>query len=223
MTPMALDHLFIAAGTLEEGVAWCEATLGITPGPGGRHALMSTHNRLFSIASRAFPSAYAEIIAIDPHAPPPGRARWYGLDQPALQAALRQGPQLVHWVARTPHAQARLAALKSLGLDGGEVLSAERQTPHGWLRWQISVRPDGVPLGAGALPTWITWEGAHPGDSLPDQGVALQGLSLGRVAPEVASALELPAQVSVSAEGAAPAVRAVLATPQGEVVLRSPT
>jgi hypothetical protein len=30
-----LDHLVVAARTLDEGVAWCEATLGVTPGPGG--------------------------------------------------------------------------------------------------------------------------------------------------------------------------------------------
>jgi hypothetical protein len=52
-----LDHLVIAAATLEEGVAWCEATLGVTPGPGGKHPLMGTHNRLLSIATAVFPDA----------------------------------------------------------------------------------------------------------------------------------------------------------------------
>jgi uncharacterized membrane protein YphA (DoxX/SURF4 family) len=42
----ALDHLVIMASTLAQGVAWCEATLGVTPGPGGEHPLMGTHNRL---------------------------------------------------------------------------------------------------------------------------------------------------------------------------------
>ena len=51
-----LDHLVIMANTLNEGVAWCEATLGVTPGPGGEHPLMSTHNRLLRIDSKAFPS-----------------------------------------------------------------------------------------------------------------------------------------------------------------------
>ncbi len=30
-----LDHLVVAARTLEDGVAWCEATLGVTPGLSG--------------------------------------------------------------------------------------------------------------------------------------------------------------------------------------------
>ena len=61
-----IDHLVIAARTLDEGVRWCEATLGVAPGPGGTHPLMGTHNRLLSIASDEFAQAYLEIIAIDP-------------------------------------------------------------------------------------------------------------------------------------------------------------
>lgn len=61
-----IDHLVIVAKTLEQGVQWCEATLGITPGPGGEHAQYGTHNRLFKIATPAYPLAYFEIIAINP-------------------------------------------------------------------------------------------------------------------------------------------------------------
>ena len=59
-----IDHLVVATASLAEGVQWCEKTLGITPGPGGEHPLMGTHNRLISVASPAFPLAYLEIIAI---------------------------------------------------------------------------------------------------------------------------------------------------------------
>jgi hypothetical protein len=92
-----IDHLVIAAHDLAHGVHWCEQTLGVTPGPGGRHPLMSTHNRLLKLdAGPGHPRAYLEIIAIDPEAPPPGRARWFGLDDAALQASLREAPRLVH-------------------------------------------------------------------------------------------------------------------------------
>ena len=84
-----VDHLVVMAASLAEGVAWCEATLGVTPGPGGEHPLMGTHNRLLRIASPAFPQAYLELIAIDPDAPALGRVRWFGLDDPALQARLQ--------------------------------------------------------------------------------------------------------------------------------------
>ena len=49
MTAAAVDHLVVAAATLADGVAWCERTLGVTPGPGGRHPLFGTHNRLLKI------------------------------------------------------------------------------------------------------------------------------------------------------------------------------
>jgi hypothetical protein len=50
-----LDHLVVLAATLDEGAAWCEATLGVAPGAGGRHALMGTHNRLLRIDGEGFP------------------------------------------------------------------------------------------------------------------------------------------------------------------------
>jgi Glyoxalase-like domain len=99
VTTLALDHLVVAAGTLAEGVACCEQTLGIRPEAGGQHALMGTHNPVFGIASAEFPRAYFEIIAIDPEMPAPGHARWYELDDAALQSALEHGPRLVHWIA----------------------------------------------------------------------------------------------------------------------------
>ena len=162
----SVDHLVVGAATLEQGVAWCEATLGVMPGPGGKHPLMGTHNRLLAIGSPAFPRAYLEIIAIDPQAAAPARRRWFDLDDPALRAALAAGPRLIHWVARCDDAVAECAALAAAGIDRGEVLQAERDTPRGLLRWRISVRDDGQRLAGGALPTLIEWGDTHPADSL---------------------------------------------------------
>ncbi|MBX9871661.1 MAG: VOC family protein [Burkholderiaceae bacterium] len=175
----ALDHLVVAAATLDEGVAWCEATLGITPGPGGQHALMGTHNRLFSIASADFPLAYFEIIAIDPAAPAPGRRRWFDMDDQGLQARQRrEGPQLVHWVARVDDARSAVAALRTHGVDRGEVIAASRPTPQGLLQWQITVRPDGQRLFDGLLPTLIQWGAVHPAAAMPASGITLAALEL---------------------------------------------
>jgi len=158
MSGVCVDHLVVAAATLEEGVRWCEATLGVTPGPGGRHDLMGTHNRLFSVAGEGFANAYFEIIAIDPEAAPPGRARWFGLDRLDLSA----GPRLVHWVARTRSLDAQLAALRELGVDGGRALAAHRDTPAGRLNWRIAVRDDGAPPEGGAVPALIEWGERFP-------------------------------------------------------------
>lgn len=103
-----VDHLVVAVRDLDEGVAWCEATFGIEPGPGGQHALMGTHNRLFAIGSARFPRAYCEIIAIDPGAPPPRRTRWYDLDDSVLQQARCAGASACGRTARAwPAAPAR--------------------------------------------------------------------------------------------------------------------
>ena len=57
-----VDHLVVMADSLDQGVAWCEAVLGVTPGPGGEHPLMGTHNRLLRVDSAAFPLAYLEVM-----------------------------------------------------------------------------------------------------------------------------------------------------------------
>ena len=220
---IALDHLVIGARTLDEGVAWCETALGITPGPGGRHAWMGTHNRLFSIATKRFPKAYVEIIAVDPLAPAPSRRRWFDLDDARVQAALKRGPQLIHWVARTPDIGAQLAALREHGCDGGEATPAERETPHGLLRWQISVRSDGRRLCDGALPTWIVWGDVHPTDHMPPSGVELDELQLSGIPAGALAAMALTSGVVASASTGSPALQIALTTPRGRVVLSSPS
>jgi hypothetical protein len=208
-----LDHLVVAAATLDEGVRWCEAELGITPGPGGKHALMGTHNRLFKIAGAQFPNAYFEIIANDPDAPPPGRARWFGLD--ALD--LRGGPRLIHWVARTSALDARLAALSQAGLQAGRAIGASRETPQGRLSWRIAVRDDGTLLHAGALPTLIEWGQQHPASSMPDSGISLRSLTLRGLPLAAARALALSGVRLASDAG--PALSVQLDTPRGPVCL----
>jgi hypothetical protein len=213
---LALDHLVVAARTLAEGVAWCEATFGITPGPGGTHPLMGTHNRLFSIASARFSIAYFEIIAIDPAATPPARRRWFDLDDAALQAALAQGPQLIHWVARCNNIEATLGEWARHGIERGAATAASRETPQGLLRWRISVRDDGARLFDGALPTLIEWGDVHPTAAMPASGVVLESLQLGGL-PEPLRPLVAIDGVSVAS--AAPALQARLTTPQGRTVL----
>jgi hypothetical protein len=217
---LELDHLVVAAATLAEGVAWCEATFGRVPEAGGKHPLMGTHNRIFGIGSKRFPRAYFEIIAIDPEAAVPSRPRWFGLDEPALRRALAEGPRLIHWVARCADVAAVAAAFRAEGIDPGTVVEAERSTPRGLLRWRITVRPDGRCLGEGALPTLIEWSGVHPAASLPPSGIELAALTL--ASEHVPDALfgRLAAAAGVErAPPGAPALRAVLDTPRGRITL----
>lgn len=224
----ALDHLVVLAATLPDGVAWCEATLGITPGPGGEHPLMGTHNRLINISSPGFPSAYLEVIAINTGATPAraaGAKRWFDMDNAVLQASLRQhGPQLAHYVVRVPDTAATVSALAQQGIDRGRVLAASRPTPHGTLAWQISVRDDGQRLFDGCLPTLITWSGAHPTDTMADSGVSLQSLALQH--PQAATLLAACETIGIAATVAitsadTPRLTAQFTTPRGTVVLSS--
>ena len=214
----AVDHLVVGAHTLEQGAQWCERVLGATPAAGGKHVLMGTHNRLMAIGSAAFPRAYLEIIAIDPAAPKPQRPYWFGLDRPALQARLRQGPKLVHAVARCDTLDAALARLAGLGVDAGHALAAERANAHGVLRWRIAVRDDSQLLFGGALPTLIEWGVQHPSAMLPASPVGLAALSLGGLPAAVGEALALPG-VPLRETGAA--LIAELDTPRGRVRLSS--
>lgn len=213
-----IDHLVIGAASLEQGVAWCEATLGMPPGPGGAHAFMGTHNRLLRIDGPGFANCYLEIIAIDPAALPPDRVRWFGLDDPAVQARLAQGPQLLTAVARTPDVAALRAGLIDAGQDPGPALAAQRPTPEGLLSWRILVRDDGALPGQGRLPVGIAWQGRHPTEAMPASAVVLQSLRLGALRPREAALLRLRgAQVAPGG----PALAVTLQTPLGTVELAS--
>ncbi|MBI3369999.1 MAG: VOC family protein, partial [Burkholderiales bacterium] len=174
-----------------------------------------THNRLLALSGEAFARCYLEIIAIDPDAPEPGRARWFGMDAPALQAALRESPRFIHAVARTPNIEMHRWGLINLGLDPGVPLAAERATPNGKLAWRIAVRDDGAIECGGRLPTLIEWQGRHPADAMPASGLALQALTQGGLPPRVASVLRLR-----FIDNAAPdRLQAVIDTPRGPVTL----
>jgi hypothetical protein len=160
-TTSRIDHLVVAAHSLEQGAQWCEAMLGVLPLAGGKHPLMGTHNRLLGLAGRR----YLEVIAIDPRAPPPSRPRWFSLDEPAMRERLGRGPALIHWVERTEDLEAALASYP----QPVEVLDATR----GDLAWRITVPADGRLPGGGTLPTLIQWKGPHPGDRLPPSGCEL--------------------------------------------------
>ena len=228
-----IDHLVVLAANLEAGVQWCEATLGITPGPGGEHELYGTHNRLFKIATPTNPLAYLEIIAINPHAVRPKKkqpTRWFDMDDEALRATVAQEPRLVHFVASTPDLLAARMALRMVGIDRGPAIHASRRTSKGVLNWQISVRADGQRLFNGALPSLIQWGKSvatdplrlHPRNSLPRSGVTLHSLSVQHPSVDMLQAAFLAiglSQVEVT-EGAANII-ATLNTPKGLVKLQS--
>lgn len=218
-----VDHLVIGAASLDEGAAWCEATLGVTPQPGGEHPLMGTHNRLLRIATVDYPRAYLEIIAVQPGREPQGGRRWFDLDDESVRDALhREGPRLLHFVAAVPDVRAAMGSLQALDVDRGEVVRASRQTPRGLLQWQITIRPDGKRLFDGALPTLIEWGEAHPAPALPESRVTLRGLGASHPqAPRLRQACEAIGLQGFDIKEGAPRLCAVFDTPRGRVRLDS--
>jgi len=218
MQPCALDHLVVAARSLEEGVAHVRERLGVEVPYGGTHPLMGTHNCLMRLGETAF----LEVISVDPQASSPNRPRWYALDSTRMQARLATRPALITWVVRCPDIAACAAASQ---IDTGPVIEGRR----GELVWQITVPTDGSMPEGGLFPTLIQWPeqaGAHgPAARMPDMGCTLDGLILRHRAPEAlqAALASIGADMLVTVEDCgddAPGLLARIATPAGVAELR---
>lgn len=205
------DHLVVTAASLEQGMAWVEDRLGISMAPriGGEHVRLGTHNALMSLG----PGFYLEVIAINPEAPPPSRARWFALDALSAGAA----PRLAHWVARTGDIH---AALQASTIQPGIVEEMSR----GKLHWLITIAADGALQCDGALPSLIQWQSEpHPAAALPELGCRLERLALEHPqAQRIGESLEaIGLRDHRIALRDAPAARlsAAIATPHGVRVL----
>ncbi len=168
MTATRLDHLVVAADTLQKGVEHVEALLGVAMNPGGRHPRMGTHNALLRLGE----AVYLEVIAIDPAAEPPDRPRWFGLDQPLVRGLLKQRPRLLHWVVNTVDIEATRSRCP---VPPGAIESMSR----GELRWRITIPEDSSLPAGGLLPSLIQWQTTtHPASRMPDSGCTLRELTI---------------------------------------------
>ena len=204
-----LDHLVIAASTLDQGTRFLEQLLGVNLQDGGQHLGFGTHNRLLSLGA----DTYLELIAIDPRQTQLQHPIPFGLGAPKMQKAIAEQPSLIAWVASTKSMQSSLP-------DHQQKIGKATAMHRGDLHWTIAMRPDGqlVPDG---LPTLIDWGStAHPCTRLLDVGVRLRKLQIG-ASIEAHSALKQtlndprifiqPAQRSH--------IRATLQTPSGMLAI----
>lgn len=206
-TLAVLDHLTVAALTLEAGVEHVRHCLGVIVPPGGKHPLMATHNCLMRLGEGIF----LEIIAPD-HDATPQRPRWFALDDPAMRARLKLAPRLVSWVMRVPDLH---AALRGLDKSAGEAVPLTR----GSLSWLISVPSDGSMAFGGAFPTLIEWPpGPHPAAQMADLGCRFEQLAIAH--PDSADLTDALAplfrddRVSISGNDTV-RLRATIKTPDG--------
>lgn len=159
---IALDHLVIAARSLEEGRTYVEAVLGVDLSPGGEHPLMGTHNMLIALGRQL----YLEVIAINPDMASPSHRRWFNLD--AFDAA----PRLTNWVCRTDDLETALAAAPP---GSGKISEQFR----GDLSWRFAVPEFGRLPFDDAMPALMQWDSnLHPCGRLPETDLRLSRLDV---------------------------------------------
>ena len=204
---LTIDHIVLSSTDLARDAAVLEERLGVPLSEGGKHTLFGTHNKLLHLGD-----LYLELIAIDPGAPKPERARWFALDD--FSGEMR----LTNWVMATE--KSRCVIRKTL-IDTGDLITVSR----GDLTWQITVPKSGkLPLD-GFAPAIIDWMGTQtPTARLPDVGCTLEKFVVSH--PDAISLRSflgpLHSDPRVDVRGSeVPTFRAILKTPKGAITLTS--
>jgi hypothetical protein len=211
----ALDHIVVAADTLDRGTAYIADMLGVEPAGGGRHEGVGTHNRLLKVAR----GSYLEVIAIDRDAPKPDFPRWFDLDNPAFQARLKIKPRLAAWVVRCD-------AIDLLAADLFGPRARVQSMQRGALTWRFAGPDDGSLPRGGLIPHLIQWDVPDPPAAMmPASGCHLTGLEGIHADPAsvqaVISRLGLEDTIAIHAvsTGLPEGLRARIETPGGIMVL----
>ena len=177
---LKLDHISVIAPSLAEGVSHVRACLDLDVPFGQRHAYMGTYNHLLQLGD----TVYLEIVALDPEADGPGRARWFGLDdRKKVRSDWDEGRRLRGWVARTEAIDAIIAGRR--GIFGEKVpLPAVNSS------FDFAIPDDGsLPLD-GAAPSIIDRRGKPRSmATIADLGARLQSFTLEHPDPAAVEAL----------------------------------
>ncbi|MFU8882397.1 MAG: VOC family protein [Rhodobacterales bacterium] len=202
---LELDHLAVAAETLEAGRDHVESALGVTLQAGGRHPHFGTYNMLLGLED----GLYLEVIAADPDAAAPAVPRWFDLDR------FTGAPRLATWICRGDDLE---AALDKAPPAAGPPVDLMR----GDLRWRMAVAADGQMPFDGAFPALIQWQGAHPAARLVASGCQLRRLVIAH--PDAAALRNAVAGVILDPRvviepGSGFAMQAIFDTPAGLRVL----
>lgn len=169
-----IDHIVIGADSLEQGIEALQQSLDATLPKGSKHDAMSTHNCVAPVGNESF----IEILSIDPDVPAPDRARWFDMDNSAVQAKFKQAASAHCWVVGTSDLDALIA---SSPVDLGEVVFFSR----GERSWRLTIPKDGSLLEEGLIPSFIEWSpGPHPSTGMADLGLELQQVVLTHPDPE---------------------------------------
>ena len=208
MLTTGLDHIILGINDLDRGVAWVEQLTGVRAVWGGVHPGRGTRNALLALGT----SSYLEIIA-----PDPGQRTlsWF------TQLPGMTEPKLLTWAAHTSDlgAAAKNAEAAGLMIDGPH--QGARTCPDGRiLRWRLFYLGDNR---GGLLPFFIEWghDSVHPAlDASTGCNLDLFQLQ----SPDAPKLARLCQTLSINVRvepGARPLIRALIASPRGEVELTS--
>lgn len=209
-----IDHLVVAAKTLEEGEEFIRERLGVGLQAGGKHVALGTHNRVLRLGE----TCYLEVIAIDPQAEKPSRPRWFELDSAKMQERLAKAACLIAWAVRT-------AEIVKLAAQSSEPLGEIKTMSRGNLRWRLTMSGDGHLPGSGLIPFLIEWSTAHPATAMEDSGCSLLGLQGLHPRPEEvlpvieSMGLQRLIEIRQSPAGSEPLLQASIRTPNGTKAL----
>ena len=206
---VAVDHLVYAAPDLDSGIDCIEKLTGIRAAIGGSHPGMGTRNAIIALG----PATYLEIVAPDPAQQDYRGTRIFHVDE-------IDKPRLITWAAKSDDIRATAAIRLPDGGTTGPPMTGSRVRPDAvMLTWELT--HPGTELGEGVVPFFIDWgDTPHPASAAP-AGAVLTGLRAEHPRPNdvlpLLEALGLDLQVDT---GSAPALIAILDTPQGRVELR---
>lgn len=193
-----------AFASLDEGNAWAESVLGVTPAYGGEHVGLGTRNSLLSLGE-----TYLEIIAPDPTQELTGN---FGERLSKLTE-----PGLVTWAVQGQLAEIA-EALDGVGVQTVGPKRTERKTTSGDVMvWEL-LFPIAGELG-GCMPFFIDWlDCQHPSTTNPAGGVFV---SMSITSPDPVLLRNILSAISLDVEvrQGEPAIEVVIESDGGETVL----
>ena len=163
-----LDHIVLAANTLEEGTSYIENKLRIKLSNIGYHKDMGTHNRVVKISK----SVYLEVISIDPNCEQIKSKRWFNLDSSKLQSQLRKSPRVIGYVIENK--------TKKILKYYEPFFKASR----GEYKWKFAMPCNNSNISAdqsyqnGIIPSLINWESEKPINKMQDNHLNLEKLEI---------------------------------------------
>ncbi len=163
-----LDHIVLAANTLEEGTSYIEKKLQVKLSDVGYHNDMGTHNRVVKISK----SVYLEVISIDPNSRHLRSKRWFNLDSLKLQSQLRQSPRVIGYVIENKDTK----ILK--------YYEPFFKASRGKYKWQFAMPSTNVGISIdqshlnGIIPNLINWKSEKPINKMQDNHLNLEKIQV---------------------------------------------